>query len=127
MGHYLECFGTLWDIFHANRFFSSLGQFPGQYFSFRDTFLSIFVQNSYVFLPRERRFLISILGVFYLPLPQTPNGVLGIYDRRTTPSHIFVRQTIISSTHGQNTGERLEKNTSRPTCQRAPCNSFLSI
>ena len=70
MGHYLECFGTLWDIFHANRFFSSLGQFPGQYFSFRDTFLPIFVQKTIGFLPRERRFLISILGVFYLPLSQ---------------------------------------------------------
>ena len=69
MGHYLECFGTLWDIFHANRFFSSLGQFPGLYFPFWDTFVPIFVQKDFVFLPQESEAFFYLNFGCFLPTP----------------------------------------------------------
>ena len=73
MGHYLQCLGTFWDIFHSNKNIVSLGQFSGQYFSFRDTFLPILSKKPMFFASGEAFSCLNfgrfLPGVCFLPTP----------------------------------------------------------
>ena len=87
--------GTLWDIFHSNKKYCFFGTIFGTIFFVSGHFLPICVQKAYVFLPRERRFLVSILGVFYLPLHSTV--ILGTSTRDRSVNVVLAKFILRSS------------------------------
>ena len=76
MGHHLECFGTLLDMFHTNRFFFFFGTISGTIFFVSGHFFASFCPKSLCFFASGEAF--SCLNfVRFLPTPRLMHACIS--------------------------------------------------